>query len=110
MKIYFEDGKLMRQKLIPTQIDFNVSADDGVTRNRETLNWIRENRPNSTVYTNSIIAFNNVYAWNDELKVPEVYIRTGSNGEFTRIDNLTAKELRCAHNLTKLYIAGEFNT
>ena len=35
------------------------------------------------------------------------YIRN-SNGEWTNIQDMTARELRFAHNIPKLYIAGEF--
>ena len=110
MKIYFEDGTLMHPRLIPAKIDFIVDATKGVSNNIETLDLFKERCPNSTIYTNSIFAFSNEYAWNNKLNVPEIYIRSGDHMTFTRIDKLTDKELRYAHNLAKMYIAGAFNT
>lgn len=109
MKIYFEDGCLMHTSLVPVEIDFTVDARNGVTENIETLDLFVRQRPDAIIYTNSIFAFNNMYAWNEELNVPEVYIRTNGT-EFTRIDKLTHRELRQGHNLAKMYVAGEFGS
>ena len=109
MKIYFEDGELMHISLIPVAVDFKISASEGVTRNIEALDLINMHRHEATVYTNSIFALHNMYAWNEELKVPEIYIRAGEHMMFTRIDKLTNRELRQGHNLAKMYVAGEFD-
>lgn len=109
MKIYFEDGELMHVSLVPVEVDFKVDASNGVTRNIETLDLLNVCRHDATIYTNSIFAFNNIYAWNEELKVPEIYIRAGEHMVFTRIDKLTNRELRAGHNLAKMYVAGEFD-
>ena len=108
MKIYFEDGELRHNTQIPFEPDLVVRASSGVSQNIEMLNLFTKHQPDATVYTNSIIAFSNIYAWNKELKVPEVYIRAGEHMSFIRIDKLTARELREGHNLAKMYIAGEF--
>nr|DAI25921.1 MAG TPA: hypothetical protein [Caudoviricetes sp.]DAY00826.1 MAG TPA: hypothetical protein [Caudoviricetes sp.] len=55
----------------------------------------------------SILAFENRYAWNDDKKVPNIFIR-GKCGAFRRITKFTRMELREGHNLKKMYIAGEF--
>ena len=109
MKIYFEDGKLRKLNQLPMHIDFTVDAKDGVNANFNILDMLNQREENITIYTNSIFAFSNQYAWNKELKVPEIYIRAGEHMIFTRIDELTDRELREAHNLAKMYVAGKFD-
>ena len=108
MKIYFEDGELRKSPINHfIDIDHIVEAKYGYYHNEKFLDAIKAQYPNDTVYTNQITALDNRYAWNAELKVPEVYIRN-KDGVFTRIDELTNRELREAHNLMKMYIANEF--
>lgn len=109
MKIYFEDGELVSSRYLPITSYTIVQAGTGVRNNINTLDLIKESNPNEIIYTNSIFAFSNEYAWNEELKVPEIYIRAGVHMEFIRIDKLTKKELRRGHNLAKMYISGEFD-
>ena len=109
MKIYFEDGKLLSWiRSIPEKPTMEIDAGDGPTKNQKDLDLQKIYRPDSIIYTNSLIAFSNEYAWNEELKVPEIYIRAGEYMIFTRIDKLTTRELREGHNLAKMYISGEF--
>ena len=108
MKIYFEDGELLHYTRVPMQVDWAVQANLGVSQNLSMLDLIAEHNPDATVYTNSILALNNKYCWNKELKVPELYIRAGEHMVFTRVDKLTTRELRQGHNLMKLYMNGEF--
>lgn len=110
MKVYFEDGELSHWTQTILKPDLAVYASLGVSLNLNVLDWQFKQDPNATVYTNSIFAFNNRYAWNNELKVPEIYIRAGKNNEFTRIDKLTNRVLKEGHNLAKMYISGEFDT
>ena len=111
MKIYFEDGKLHKYDgTLPFDRNyFELSADDGPSENLKMLDFYKQLKPGYTlvIYTNSIFALNNEYAWDNELKVPEIYLRTGFN-IFTRIDQLTSRELREGHNIAHMYIAGEF--
>ena len=109
MKIYFEDGMLVTSGYLPFTNHYTIDAKYGVSSNTASLDTLMECEPDATVYTNSILALSNVYAWNEELKVPEVYIRSGEHMEFTRIDKLTERELRYAHNLAAMYIAGSFD-
>lgn len=109
MKIYFEDGELRHYTQIPFNVDLAIQANLGVNQNLDMLEWYLANKPNITVYTNSIFAFDNRYAWNEELNAPEIYIRAGERMEFTRIDKLTNRELRQGHNLAKMYVSGEFD-
>ena len=111
MKIYFEDGHLETDlSFLSVEIDSIVDATAGVNSNINTLDNLMWCNPDRVVYTNSIFAFNNMYAWNKELKVPEIYIRAGEHRVFTRIDKLTNRELREGHNLAKMYVAGEFDS
>lgn len=109
MKIFFEDGILNGSDELPFIRCVIVNAASGVSRNISVLDQLAEDEPDAIVYTNSIFAFSNEYAWNEELKVPEIFIRSGEKREFVRIDKLTTKELRYAHNLAKMYVAGSFD-
>ena len=109
MQIYFEDGELRSVNQLPVKPDIVIDAGKGLTESFRLLGFAKETNPNCIVYTNAITAFNNRYAWNDSLKVPEIYIRAGEHLIFTRIDNLTERELREGHALAKLYISGEFD-
>ena len=110
MKIYFEDGKLRNTNQLPIKPDYIVNAEEGVNANINYLNNICHVNPNCVIYTNSIFAFSNRYAWNKELRTSEIYIRAGEYMVFTRIDGLTNRELREGHNLAKLYVSGEFDS
>lgn len=110
MKIYFEDGKLPLSYNIPIDHCLIIDAVNGASQNITELDMIKEKDPSATIYTNSILALNNKYAWNKELDVPEIYIRSeGTTGIFTRIDKLTDRELREGHDIAKMYINGEFS-
>lgn len=109
MKIYFEDGELRSVNQLSVKPDIVIDAGKGLSESFRLLDFAKETNPNCIIYTNAITAFNNRYAWNDSLKVPEIYIRAGEHLIFTRIDNLTERELREGHALAKLYISGEFD-
>ena len=108
MKIYFEDGDLISSIRAPENYDYKVDAERGVTSNIIRLDALNEKHPDAIIYTNSIFAFHNMYAWNEELKVPEIFIRAGEADTWVRIDKLTNRELKRGHNLAHLYVAGEF--
>lgn len=105
MKIYFEDGKIDN----PPFCDYAIDAAEGVRANISKLDIIKEKEPDAVIYTNSIFAFCNTYAWDNELNRPEIYIRD-SSGEFKNITEFTGRQLKEGHNLAKLYIAGEFDS
>ena len=110
MKIYFEDGRLINTKYLPEKPDYIIDATEGVTACLNSLCNLHMNKPDAIVYTNFILAMSNQYAWNEKLKVPEIYIRDNEHGCFTNITNFTHKELREAHNLARMYVAGAFET
>lgn len=113
MKIYFEDGELMREVQTAIGALFRVDGALGFSRNKEVLDIYNEYYKNTgkdvIIYTNSLVALSNKYCWNDDLKVPELYIRPGAGRkDFVRVDKLTNRALRQAHNLRKMYMANEF--
>lgn len=111
MKIYFEDGKLKDdneiQREIPHEINLVLNAEYGFSFCKLALWKLQQTNNRATVYTNMITALNNDYAWNEEMDVPEIYIRN-DDGKFTRIDKLTKRALRKAHNIMRMYMAGAF--
>lgn len=108
MKVYFEDGKLVDVKQLSVVPDFVIDAADGVTACINLLDNLDKYRRDCVIYTNSIFAFSNRYAWNEKLQLPEIFIRDNEHGLFTNITNFTKRELREGHNLAKLYVGGEF--
>lgn len=108
MKIYFEDGVLRSNNDLPVIPDHIIDASDGVSQNINMLYSLRVHEPDCTVYTNSLLAFSNQYAWNEELRIPEIYIRK-ENGTFVNITYFTNRELKGDYNLAKMYISGEFD-
>ena len=108
MKIYFEDGYLVLGRYAP-DFNFVVDAGHGATNNERYLEALLEKTPDCSVYTNSVVAVHNHYCWNNELGVPELYIRREHNGDWFRVDQLTNRELREGHNLAKMYWSGEFS-
>ncbi len=109
MKIYFEDGKLKDdiRNEIPYELNLILDATYGYQYCDDLLYKMKHYNKNAIVYTNVITALKNEYAWNEELKASEIYIRN-KDGVFTRIDELTSKCLREAHNIMRMYIAGTF--
>lgn len=67
MKIYFEDGRLELDN--PPFCDYHVNAAEGVKANIYKLDTIKEKEPDAVIYTNSIFAFCNTYAWDNELNL-----------------------------------------
>lgn len=106
MKVYFEDDSLG----IPYDIEETyciVDAANGPTACFRDLNWYRENKPDAVIYTNFVNALSFDYSWDMINNECAAYIRN-SDGVWTNIQDLTARELRFAHNVPKMYIAGEF--
>lgn len=111
MKIYFVDGPLTEYIFFTSKEHHAcIDAGYGVSYCEDMLNLNKEYETNICIYTNSILAWNNKYVWNEELGVPEIYvIDKHDNSRWHRIDELTNRTLREEHNLLKLYLAGEFN-
>lgn len=107
MKVYFEDGILYEGAQKYLGCKFLINAGVGYTMSEWTLEKIRKEEPEASVYTNSLIALDNRYCWNEELKVPELYLKT-KTGDFVRVDELTDREIHRAHNLMAMYRNGAF--
>jgi hypothetical protein len=109
MIIYFEDGLLARKISQPHY--HIVDAGEGYRTNRHDLRLLQKAEEKQdahiVVYTNAPEAFSNFYAWDEEAQVPQIYIRN-KEGIFTRIDEMTERELRPGHHLWNLYIGNEF--
>lgn len=109
MKIYFEDGELRSPYQLPISDYYTIDAAKGYSENRTKLDLIAEKDYNATIYTNQITALTGIYCWDAENEVPELYIRAGKHMVFTRVDNLTTRQLREGHNFAKMYVSGEFD-
>lgn len=106
MKIYFEDGRLNITSMPCDKHYHMVDATDGFSRCFNELLYLKSTDDSVSVYTNFIAALHNQFAWNKELKTPEIYLRR-FNG-WVRIDELTDRELREGHNIEKMWITGAF--
>lgn len=110
MKIYFEDGTLRSSSQLSFTPDTTLDAAYGPTACMDELELIQKYKPDSIVYTNCSKALASRYHWNAEEHIHECFIRAGEHMVFTQIQKLTERELRFAHNIEKLYFAGEFQT
>ena len=110
MKIYFEDGELI--DIVRKNIGAFQTCDGkyGFSQNQQALDWYKKwyEGHSVVIYTNSLVALSNEYCWNDEFKVPELYIRPSKSADFVRVDKLTNKILREGHNLRRMYMANAF--
>lgn len=106
MRVYFEDGKLETPFDIiePYHI---VDAAYGPTACQEDLKWYLDHDPSCAIYTNYLGALSFDFSWDRENNKCDAYIRTPL-GWWTNIQELTSHELRFAHNIPKMYMAGEF--
>lgn len=107
--IYFEDGPLdfeTPSDIIKLDASMGFSYCEGVLENARIAS--KGNRSKYfIIYTNYLAALNPLFTWNEESKMHQVLIKL-SSGEWRLIQDLTQRELRPAHNIEKMYIAGEF--
>lgn len=107
MRVYFEDGFLTTPVGIKSPYH-RVDAAYGPSACFRHLYWYKENKPEATVYTNFVNGLSSDFSWDTTNNKCAAYIRN-SQGVWTNIQELTDKELRFAHNIPKMYLAGEFN-
>lgn len=126
MKIYFIDGKINEDMINSINPQCMViDASNGVSHCRRCLDFAMTHPHTTMVLTNSLLALDNKYVWNDKINVPELFVQVSFsyyvknnytsytsdcifNG-WERIDRLTDRQLNEGHNLMKLYLAGEFD-
>lgn len=111
MIIFFEDGSITNESIysITGEELIKVDAAHGFTANYNKLVAIEKDRDFDTrIYTNSLVALSNRWCWDEENKIPQLYLRNKDN-EWENITHFTDKELRNTHNLEKIYVAGGFN-
>ena len=109
MTIYFEDGELQPDFNLSFTYTKRIDAGKGFRNNLEELNELMKSNPGATIYTNSLVALSNTYAWNETLKVPMIFVRSNQFSGFSRIDYLTEKEICRAHNILHMYMNGGFS-
>lgn len=110
MIVYFENGSITNEALYSSNGEEMIKVDAGMGYNhcRRRLRYIDENSPFDTeIYTNSLDAFSNHWCWDEDKKIPMIYVRN-ENNDWVLINELTTRELRRALNLEKLYVNGEF--
>lgn len=110
MKIYFEDGPIVLGRYVP-DFNFVVDAAYGLSNNEGYLDRLLHTVPDCAIYTNSLVAVHSKYCWNNDLNIPELYIRHNGlfNGNWVRVDQLTNRTLKQGHNFLKMYWSGEFS-
>ena len=113
MTIFFEDGPLRYPPDIYPNQYVKVDASEGVSSNTRTLEYLLHHEKfcgeDVVIYTNSLVALDGKYNWNDEWHFHDLYIRCKYEGEFTLIRHLTTRELKQGHNIAKLYLNNEFS-
>ncbi len=110
MIVYFEDGRLDHYgaSLEIGEDLIKIDAGIGFSNCRRKLRHIKDNYSfNTKVYTNSLDAFSNFWCWDNEKKMPMIYIRD-KDRKWKLIWEMTDRELRMAHNLEKMYVNGAF--
>lgn len=125
MKIVLIDGTMKNFLVEDSEVlKYNLKYKVGVS---DTLNvvWIDAGMGHSCVVdkfnnlnkdkveaivTNDIILWGNQdYSWNEELDCSDAYIYLQQYATIENVQNLTSKEIRKAHNLEKMYLAGLFD-
>ena len=111
MKILFYDGDI-RWRACPTSFsNYNrLNALWGYTDNIKELNTYREKFGEDTVIlTNSLVALDHRYGWNEKENHTDIYFYVESKHDFVRCDKLTEREIREGHDIMKMFMNGVFD-
>ena len=116
MRIYFYDGKMVDapgSSIIHPCVLRCVYADEGSTMNKQDLMCYqleeKDHELPTAILTNSLVALSHEYGWNEAEGHTDIYIWRFDLNKYVRIDELTDKDIRKAHNVEKMYRAGVFN-
>lgn len=120
MKVFFYDGILDKDPLFAEyylktlwQSDvFYVDAMFGPEAARRKLDMLLHREDfgqNVAVITNSIMALDTMYCWNERIDSCDLYFFIRSRGEFVNAQDLTSKGLRSSNNFIQMYLNGAFD-
>lgn len=111
MKILFYDGDIRWWSRPTSFSNYNtLNASGGYTNNIEELNaYMDKFGKDTTILTNSIVALDHRYGWNEKENHTDIYFYVESKHDFVRCDELTEKEIREGHNIMKMFMNGVFD-
>lgn len=111
MKILFYDGDIRGWSYPSSFSNYNrINASWGYTNIIENLDLYREKLGEDTIIlTNSIIALDHRYGWNEKENHTDIYFYVKSKHDFVRCNKLTDREIREGHDIMKMFMNGVFN-
>lgn len=112
MKVFYENGNLtvkgfLQIKKLDNELDKTLAYVRSSGRKRDTFMFDEIAEANRPVYTNSLIALDNKYCWNDKTGECELYLR-GRDGRWHHCDKLTKNKVCKEHNLMHRVLSGAF--
>lgn len=84
-----------------------ISAAIGPREVLKRLEYIQKDMPKCTIVTNSVIALDNRYAWNNKTNSCDVWF--WKKGEWVNIQDTTEREIRQGHNIMHMYLNDAFD-
>lgn len=102
MKIYFYDGDLEDISDSPLE---KVDAKYGPSANLRLLQALHA-ADTKEIITNSLVALSHEYGYDHHENHTDIHLWIDELHRFIRIDRLTKKDIRWAHNIEKMYLAG----
>ena len=111
MKILFYDGNIRWWSRLTSFSNYNrLNAAWGYTDNIKELNAYREKFGEDTaILTNSLVALDHRYGWNEKENHTDIYFYVESKHDFVRCDELTEREIREGHDIMKMFMNGDFD-
>ena len=119
MKVLFYDGMMSERyfslRYALKEEHYGVNSDSyivdavyGPGKCKTFLDAIKNNNTNAVVLTNSLIALDNTYCWNDKTHSCNLYIFIPRRNRFVSVNTLTDKDIKKVHNLEAMYRNGAF--